>query len=92
MATKKGAAEMEGSTEPSMQELKVLQNNTNPNWLKDKGLRQLNLGIVFMYCTASSAGYIGNLVNSLLVLPVCKYNMYPDRATPALTVTQLMPP
>jgi hypothetical protein len=58
--------------EPSMEDLGVLPNNTNPNWIKDSGLRKLNLGIFFMYSTAASAGYIGNLVNSLLVLPECK--------------------
>ncbi|CAG8338905.1 unnamed protein product [Penicillium salamii] len=60
---------MEAPIEPSMAELRALPNNTNSNWIKDKGLRKLNLGILFMYSTASSAGYIGNLVNSLLVLP-----------------------
>ena len=58
-----------------MEKLETLPNNTNQNWIKDKGLRQLNLGIFFMYSTASSAGYIGNLVNSLLVLPECEYNL-----------------
>ncbi|KAJ5499835.1 Major facilitator superfamily domain general substrate transporter [Penicillium expansum] len=55
--------------EPQMEAFKLLPNNTNPNWIKDRGLRKLNMGIVFMFSTASSAGYIGNLVNSLLVLP-----------------------
>jgi hypothetical protein len=35
----------------------------------------LNLSIFFMYSTASSAGYIGSLVNSLLVLPECRYTL-----------------
>ncbi|KAJ5163532.1 uncharacterized protein N7500_005362 [Penicillium coprophilum] len=65
MATKTDTMEKE----PSMEAFKLLPNNTNPNWIKDRGLRKLNLGIVFMFSTASSAGYIGNLVNSLLMLP-----------------------
>lgn len=57
--------------EPPMEAFKFLPNNTNPNWIKDRGLRKLNMGIVFMFSTSCSAGYIGNLVNSLLVLPEC---------------------
>jgi hypothetical protein len=72
MATKADTvAEME-PVELSKENLGALPNNTNKNWLKDKGLRRLNLGIFFMYSTASSAGYTGSLVNSLLVLPECK--------------------
>ncbi|CAI7597685.1 unnamed protein product [Penicillium glandicola] len=55
--------------EPPMEAFRLLPNNTNPNWIKDRGLRKLNMGIVFMFSTASSAGYIASLVNSLLVLP-----------------------
>jgi hypothetical protein len=58
--------------EVPLEAFKLLSNNTDKNWLKDKGLRKLNLGILFMYSTASSAGYIASLVNSLLVLPQCK--------------------
>ncbi|KAJ5467639.1 hypothetical protein N7475_005391 [Penicillium sp. IBT 31633x] len=65
MATKEPALEKELPVEA----FKLLPNNTNPNWIKDRGLRKLNLSLVFMFSTASSAGYIGNLVNSLLVLP-----------------------
>ncbi|KAJ5398996.1 hypothetical protein N7465_009485 [Penicillium sp. CMV-2018d] len=65
MATKADTMEKE----PPMEAFRLLPNNTNPNWIKDRGLRKLNMGIVFMFSTASSAGYIGNLVNSLLVLP-----------------------
>lgn len=61
--------------EPQMEAFKLLPNNTNPNWIKDRGLRKLNMGIVFMFSTASSAGYIGNLVNSLLVLPQCNVSI-----------------
>ncbi|KAJ5817491.1 hypothetical protein N7447_007499, partial [Penicillium robsamsonii] len=57
-----------GPSDPSG-DLETLPNNTNRNWIKDKGLRKLNLGIFFMYFTCSSAGYIGTLVNSLLMLP-----------------------
>lgn len=67
MATKADTMEKE----PPMEAFRLLPNNTNPNWIKDRGLRELNMGIVFMFSTASSAGYIGNLVNSLLVLPEC---------------------
>lgn len=59
-------------TELPLEAFKLLPNNTDKNWVKDKGLRKLNLGILFMFSTASSAGYIANLVNSLLVLPQCK--------------------
>lgn len=61
--------------EPPMEAFRLLPNNTNPNWIKDRGLRKLNMGIVFMFSTASSAGYIGNLVNSLLVLPECNVSI-----------------
>ncbi|KAJ5773929.1 hypothetical protein N7457_008825 [Penicillium paradoxum] len=66
MAKTDSAAEKQ---EPPMEAFKLLPNNTDPNWIKDRGLRKLNLCIVFMFSTACSAGYIGNLVNSLLVLP-----------------------
>ena len=68
MATKADTIEKGPPTEA----FKLLTNNTNPNWIKDRGLRKLNMGIMFMFSTASSAGYIGSLVNSLLVLPECK--------------------
>lgn len=70
MATKADTME-----EPPMEAFRLLPNNTNPNWIKDRGLRKLNMGIVFMFSTASSAGYIGNLVNSLLVLPQCNVSI-----------------
>jgi hypothetical protein len=73
MAAKADTVEEMEPTELSKENLETLPNNTNQNWFKDKGLRKLNLGIFFMYSTASSAGYIGNLVNSLLVLPECEY-------------------
>lgn len=71
MATKADTMEKE----PPMEAFRLLPNNTNPNWIKDRGLRKLNMGIVFMFSTASSAGYIGNLVNSLLVLPQCNVSI-----------------
>lgn len=71
MATKADTMEKE----PPMEAFRLLPNNTNPNWIKDRGLRKLNMGIVFMFSTASSAGYIGNLVNSLLVLPECNVSI-----------------
>ncbi|OQD77576.1 hypothetical protein PENDEC_c002G04081 [Penicillium decumbens] len=49
--------------------LKVLPNNTNKNWLKDRGLRKLNLGIAFMFASSAGTGYNGSLINGLLVLP-----------------------
>ena len=73
MATKADTMTME--KEPPMEAFRLLPNNTNPNWIKDRGLRKLNMGIVFMFSTASSAGYIGNLVNSLLVLPECNVSV-----------------
>ncbi|KAJ5294577.1 hypothetical protein PENANT_c006G02710 [Penicillium antarcticum] len=66
MATK---ADMAPPTELPLEAFKLLPNNTDKNWIKDKGLRKLNLGILFMFSTASSSGYIASLVNSLLVLP-----------------------
>lgn len=71
MATKADTMEKE----PPMEAFRLLPNNTNSNWIKDRGLRELNMGIVFMFSTASSAGYIGNLVNSLLVLPECNVSI-----------------
>ncbi|KAJ5871524.1 General substrate transporter [Penicillium soppii] len=48
---------------------KVLQNNTNSNWMKDPGLRKLNLGISFMLAASATAGYCASMINGLLVLP-----------------------
>lgn len=50
---------------------KVLQNNTNSNWMRDPGLRQLNLGISFMLAASATAGYCASMINGLLVLPEC---------------------
>ncbi|KAJ5748412.1 uncharacterized protein N7511_010108 [Penicillium nucicola] len=67
MATKADAAPP--PTEVPLEAFKLLPNNTDKNWIKDKGLRKLNLGILFTFSTACSSGYIASLVNSLLVLP-----------------------
>ncbi|KAJ5095440.1 hypothetical protein NUU61_004796 [Penicillium alfredii] len=50
-------------------ELTVLPNNTNKTWVKDKGLRKLNLGIGLIFCSAATSGYNASLINGLLVLP-----------------------
>ncbi|OKO98902.1 Lactose permease [Penicillium subrubescens] len=49
--------------------LKILPNKTHQNWLKDRGLRKLNLGIAFMFASSAGTGYNGSLMNGLLVLP-----------------------
>lgn len=51
---------------------KVLPNNTHKNWLRDRGLRKLNLGIAFMFSSSAGTGYNGSLINGLLVLPECR--------------------
>ncbi|KAJ5363206.1 hypothetical protein N7541_004050 [Penicillium brevicompactum] len=48
---------------------KVLRNNTNVNWVKDPGLRKLNLGIGLMLSASATAGYCASMINGLLVLP-----------------------
>lgn len=50
---------------------KVLRNNTNVNWVKDPGLRKLNLGIGLMLSASATAGYCASMINGLLVLPEC---------------------
>ncbi|KAJ5544828.1 hypothetical protein N7461_007132 [Penicillium sp. DV-2018c] len=47
----------------------VLANNTHSNWMKDPGLRRLNLGIGFMLSASATAGYCASMINGLLVLP-----------------------
>lgn len=42
------------------------------SWLKDPGLRKLNLGIAFMFASSAGTGYNGSLMNGLLVLPECQ--------------------
>jgi hypothetical protein len=53
--------------------LKILPNKTHQNWLKDRGLRKLNLGIAFMFASSAGTGYNGSLMNGLLVLPECTF-------------------
>ncbi|KAJ5155586.1 hypothetical protein N7492_008389 [Penicillium capsulatum] len=48
---------------------KVLPNNTHRNWIRDRGLRRLNLGIAFMFSSSAGTGYSASLMNGLLVLP-----------------------
>jgi MFS family permease len=52
---------------------KVLQNNTNSSWIRDPGLRKLNLGIGFMLSASATAGYCASMINGLLVLPECRH-------------------
>ncbi|KAJ5793100.1 uncharacterized protein N7503_009078 [Penicillium pulvis] len=42
------------------------------SWLRDPGLRKLNLGIAFMFASSAGTGYNGSLMNGLLVLPEFK--------------------
>lgn len=65
---------MDQATEPDtpVEALKELPNNTNKSWMKDRGLRKLNLGIAFMFASSAGTGYNGSLINGLLVLPECK--------------------
>lgn len=65
---------MDQASEPNtpVEALKMLPNNTHKNWMKDRGLRKLNLGIAFMFASSAGTGYNGSLINGLLVLPECK--------------------
>lgn len=65
---------MESTTEPDtpVEALKLLPNDTRKSWLRDRGLRRLNLGIAFMFASSAGTGYNGSLINGLLVLPECK--------------------
>lgn len=60
-----------------METYKRLSNNTHKNWIRDKGLRKLNLGIVFMLASSAATGYTSSLINGLLVLPECKNTIHP---------------
>ncbi|KAJ5212079.1 uncharacterized protein N7498_003725 [Penicillium cinerascens] len=62
---------MDQASEPNtpVEALKMLPNNTHKNWIKDRGLRKLNLGIAFMFTSSAGTGYNGSLINGLLVLP-----------------------
>jgi hypothetical protein len=54
------------------EELKDVSKTEKRGWLRDPGLRKLNLGIVFMFASSAGTGYNGSLINGLLVLPECK--------------------
>lgn len=60
--------------------LKILPNRTHQNWLKDRGLRKLNLGIAFMFASSAGTGYNGSLMNGLLVLPECMNSSTKEKA------------
>ncbi|KAJ5684195.1 uncharacterized protein N7477_000540 [Penicillium maclennaniae] len=62
---------MDQGTEPDtpVEALKVLPTNTHKSWVKDRGLRRLNLGIALMFASSAGTGYNGSLINGLLVLP-----------------------
>ncbi|CAI7626997.1 unnamed protein product [Penicillium pancosmium] len=47
-----------------------LSNNTHEQWIKDAGLRRLNLGVGLMFTSAAANGYDGSLMNGLLALPL----------------------
>lgn len=49
----------------------ALSNNTKDRWIKDPGLRRLNLGIGLMFTSAAANGYDGSLMNGLQALPIC---------------------
>lgn len=51
-----------------------LRNNTNDRWLKDRGLRLLNVGVGLMFTSAAANGYDGSLMNGLLALPQCTFH------------------
>lgn len=54
----------------------TLPNNTNRSWIRDKGLRRLNFGVVLMFASAAANGYDGALMNGLLTIPMCEYVRY----------------
>lgn len=79
---------MESTTEPDtpVEALKMLPTDTRKSWLKDPGLRRLNLGIAFMFASSAGTGYNGSLINGLLVLPECKI-CYPKKGGKRITMT-----
>ena len=54
---------------------KTLNNNVNPNWLRDPGLRRLNMALVTMMASAAANGYDGSLINGLLAIPYFSANL-----------------
>lgn len=51
---------------------KTLKNNVHPSWIRDPGLRKLNIGIATMFASAAANGYDGSLINGLLAIPICE--------------------
>ncbi|KZF23033.1 putative transporter [Xylona heveae TC161] len=47
---------------------KTLRNNTHKNWIRDPGLRHLNIGVAMMFASAAANGYDGSLMNGLLAM------------------------
>ncbi|KAK9312303.1 general substrate transporter [Lipomyces starkeyi] len=62
-------------TNSGSDEYKTLRNNTNERWVKDKGLRRLNIGIGLMFSSAAANGFDGSLMNGLLALPQFTKNL-----------------
>lgn len=58
-------------TTPGEDEYVAIPNNTHNQWIKDAGLRRLNLGVGLMFMSAAANGYDGSLMNGLLALPLC---------------------
>ncbi|KAF2717454.1 general substrate transporter [Polychaeton citri CBS 116435] len=54
---------------------KTLDNNVNPKWMKDPGLRRLNFGIATMFASSAANGYDGSLINGLLAIPYFNSNI-----------------
>jgi hypothetical protein len=65
-----------------------LPNNTHDQWIKDAGLRRLNLGVGLMFTSAAANGYDGSLMNGLLALPLCMSSLPTCALRSALTASQ----
>ncbi|KAK7179854.1 hypothetical protein DPSP01_004595 [Paraphaeosphaeria sporulosa] len=48
---------------------KTLRNNVASSWIRDPGLRRLNIGIGLMFSSAAANGFDGSLMNGLLAIP-----------------------
>ncbi|UPL00851.1 hypothetical protein LCI18_011785 [Fusarium solani-melongenae] len=48
---------------------KAYRNNTDQKWIRDPGLRKLNMGLAFMFSSAAANGFDGSLMNGLLIIP-----------------------
>lgn len=64
-----------------------LPNNTHDQWIKDAGLRRLNLGVGLMFTSAAANGYDGSLMNGLLALPLCTPSLSLCLLRTALTIS-----